>query len=96
MKPDLELDAEQEADRAFFAANPGRRIYLRPARGWETSQGDDLTVVVQVREGVRARMPFRVTPLIYWPALNEDEDELRAALRASPMAGVLQAALGGL
>ena len=53
MKPDHELDEEQEADRKFFEANPGRRIYLRPARGWERSKGDDLTAVVQIVPGVR-------------------------------------------
>jgi hypothetical protein len=96
LKPDHELDEEQEQDRRWFAANPGRRIYLRPARGWEKSEGDDMTVVAQIRPGVRIRAPFRVNPLICWPALNEDEGELRAALRGSPMAGLLQAALGGL
>ncbi len=96
MKPDIELDEEQELDRQYFAENPGRRIYVRPARGWEASQGGDLTIVAEVRPGLRVRVPFRVNPLIYWPALNEDEDELRDMLRASPMAAVLRAALGGL
>jgi len=86
--------AEQEQDRRWFAANPGRRIYVRPARGWETSQGDDLTVVAQVSEGVRIRAPFRVHPLVNWSRLNQSEDELRDALGASPMGVAIRAAVG--
>jgi hypothetical protein len=94
LKPDHELDAEQEADRKFFADNPERQIYLRPARGWERSEGDDMTVVVEIRPGLRVRAPFLLNPLINWRALNEDEDELREALRSSPMASLIAAALG--
>ncbi len=90
-----DLEPEQE-DRRFFADNPNRQLYLRRARGWETSKGSDLTVVAQIRPGLRIRLPFHVHPLIDWSKLNQDEDRLRDALRASPMAGVLQAALGDL
>ena len=95
LKPDYETNEQQEQDRRWFEDNPHRRIYLRRALGWETKRGD-VTAVAQIRPGLRIRAPFRANPLIHWPALNEDEGELRAALRASPMAGVLQAALGGL
>lgn len=94
MKPDHQLDEEQEADRKFFADNPARRIYLRPAAGWETSQGDDLTLVAEIRPGLRIRVPFRVHPSIDWPRLNQDEDELRDALRGTPFAAIVAAALG--
>jgi hypothetical protein len=91
VKFDHETDAIHEDDKAYFRRHPERKIRVRPSIGSFERQGGDATVVVQVAEGVRIRLPFMANPLLCLKALNEDEDALAAMIAASPMGEVLAA-----
>jgi hypothetical protein len=61
------LDEVSATDRAWFAAHPGRTMYLRHPHWTEIMDGwaPDMTLVIRAQPGLRFRVPYQGANVVH-------------------------------
>lgn len=88
----VDEDEIQAMDREYFAANPGRRLYVRRSVGHLESSDGNAVAVIRINKGMRIRAPLSIPKLTNRLSRQANEDEtgmLDAFVEAYPDVGSL-------